>query len=181
MSAGLVFWFTGLSGAGKSTVAEGTRELIEADGASVLVLDGDDVRERLHRHLGFTEPEIKENNALIAELCRQFRAEHDVILVPIISPYEISRRNSRDRLSPGFFEIYFKAGVDVVAERDPKGLYAKARRGEIDNMIGFSPSAPYEEPKNPDLVLDTASLTPEDSIERLYAFTAAQLGGRTDG
>ena len=90
-----VFWFTGLSGAGKTTIAEGVMRRLTEDGLRVLVLDGDDVRARLHRDLGFTEADIKENNALLVELCHTHRADHDAILVPIISPYACSRHAAR--------------------------------------------------------------------------------------
>lgn len=170
-----VYWFTGLSGAGKSTIAEGVCRHLEEDGIRVLVLDGDDIRKRLHRHLGFSEAEIKENNALVAGLCRDSRRDHGVILVPIISPYAVSRRDAGAMLDSGFFEVYCKADLQVVLKRDIKGLYAKARNGEIDNMIGLSPEAPYEAPENPDLTLETDSEKPEASISRLYDFVRENL------
>ena len=170
-----VFWFTGLSGAGKTTIAEGVARCLAEDGRRVLVLDGDDVRARLHRDLGFTEADIKENNALLVELCRTHRADHDAILVPIISPYAGSRRAARERLSPGFFEVYCQVELEVVATRDTKGLYAKARRGDMDDLIGYSPGAPYEAPQAPDLTIATAAMAPADAVAEMHRFTAARL------
>ena len=118
MRRALVFWFTGLSGSGKSSVAAAVRDRLCADGAKVLILDGDDVRARIHRHLGFSEADIRENNRLIAGLCDESRADYDVILVPIISPYAESRAAARAALAPGFYEIYCTAGLDIVARRD---------------------------------------------------------------
>jgi len=175
MRRALVFWFTGLSGSGKTSVAAAVRDRLCADGARVLILDGDDVRARIHRHLGFSEADIRENNRLIAGLCDESRAEYDVILVPIISPYAESRAAARAALAPGFYEIYCTAGLDIVSRRDAKGLYAKARRGEIQNMIGFSPGARYDPPANPDLRIDTAGGEPALAIARLLTFVRARL------
>ena len=170
MTESLVLWFTGLSGAGKSTIAQGVGGCLDDHRYRTLILDGDDVRARLHRDLGFSEAEIKENNALIAKMCAGRRAEHDVILVPIISPFVESRARARALLEPGFFEVYCKAELSVLEHRDVKGLYEKARLGEISNLIGYSPSSVYEPPATADIVLETDSEKPEHSIERLYAF-----------
>jgi adenylyl-sulfate kinase len=175
MSSAPVFWFTGLSGSGKTTVAEAAKERLKEQGYSVLILDGDDVRNRLHRHLDFNEEDIKENNSLICGLCLQYREEHDIILVPIISPYAESRRRARHRLGEEFYEIFFNARLDVVAKRDTKGLYAKAGRGEMDNMIGISPSTPYQPPTNPDLVIDTATQSPASAIAAFEKFAIDKL------
>ena len=181
MTRALVCWFTGLSGAGKSTVAEGVVARLEGEGLRVLNLDGDAVRTRLHRHLGFTEPEIKENNRLIAELCVKNRDTFDVILVPIISPYESSRRDARTRIGDGFCEVYCKADLSVVSARDAKGLYKKAERGEINNLIGYSPETVYEPPSAPDVVLDTSDQSPEQAINGLYWFVRSKLAGESPG
>ena len=170
-----IFWFTGLSGAGKTTIAEGVKKHLEEDGLRVLILDGDDVRNRLHRHLGFSESDIRENNALIAQLCANLRGRHDVILVPIISPYAESRKAAKEELSPGFFEVFCRAGLDIVAERDVKGLYAKAQQNEMDNLIGYSPGYPYEEPENPDVILDSGAASSEETIEAFYKLIKKQV------
>jgi bifunctional enzyme CysN/CysC len=175
MGKALVFWFTGLSGAGKSTVAEGAKERLEQSGIRVRVLDGDDIRTRMNHHLGFSEAEIKTNNALIVKLCEALRPECDVILVPIISPFRVSRRHARVQLGKGFFEVFINARIAVVSRRDTKGLYAKARCGEIDNLIGFSPGAAYEPPDSPDIMLDTDTGTPEQAVDRFSEFVHHHL------
>src|SRR4051812_21104912 len=100
MTKALVFWFTGLSGAGKTTIALDLQKRLKAGGRSVLILDGDDVRKCLHVHLGFSPEDIRKNNALIVQLCQEQRAHHDINFVPIISPYRDSRANARALLSP---------------------------------------------------------------------------------
>ena len=172
----IVIWFTGLSSAGKSTVADGIEALLREDGIRVLILDGDDVRRRYHRHLGFSADDIKTNNRLIVDLCRAHRDRYDVLLVPIISPYVESRLDARRRLSPGFFEIHCTASLETVRQRDVKGLYSKAQNGEIGNLIGVSPETPYQPPASPDLRLHTGHQSPDDSIERLTRWPNRKMG-----
>ena len=175
MKQGMIFWFSGLSGAGKTTLAESVREGLNKQNIKTSILDGDDVRNRLHKHLGFSEADIKENNTLIARLCAEERKLVDVIMVPIISPYARSRAMARDQLSPGFFEIHVHAGIAELEKRDTKGLYAKARNGEMDNLIGYSSNATYEVPKTPDLAINTELTHIDDSIKELFDFTLYQL------
>lgn len=166
----VVFWFTGLSGAGKSTLANRLRDALVADGKRILILDGDDVRNRLHRHLGFSPEDIRLNNKLIVDLCVENRTVYDAILVPVISPYLDSRAAARRRLEPGFYEIFVRASLCVLHDRDTKGLYRAAQFNEIDNLIGVSPSSPYDTPQEPDLVIDTSDELPERSAARLLEF-----------
>lgn len=140
-----------------------------------MILDGDDVRERLHQNLGFDEPDIKLNNRLIAKLCEDLRPDHDALFVPIISPYRASRREARRKLSPNFFEIYLDAGIETVRQRDVKGLYALADQDVITNMIGYSDSNPYEPPENADLVLNTVTQPVDDTISEFCAFVRTHL------
>lgn len=175
MTQGLVFWFTGLSGVGKTTLAQQARRPLEEHGFVTRVLDGDDVRDRLHCHLGFTESEIKENNALIAGLCRDERKSATAVLVPIISPYAESRHHARALLSPGFFEIHIHTDIPLLEARDPKGLYAKARSGEMNNLIGYSSSAPYEPPEAPDLRIDTGTADVAEAASVLTDFMLARI------
>ena len=132
----IVLWFTGLSGAGKTTVAEGVLFSLKEKNISAHIIDGDKVRSTIHPHLGFSEGDIKSNNALIANLCVEERKNYDVVIVPIISPYDQSRREARKKLNPGFYEVYFSASLDCVKQRDVKGLYAKSANGSINNLIG---------------------------------------------
>jgi len=175
MKSALAFWFTGLSGAGKSTIASRVRWRLEKQGFKVLILDGDEVRKHQSRNLGFSEADIKANNSIIVNLCLSSRRKYDVILVPIISPYSSSRKEARDALSPGFYEIYFNANIETVGKRDKKGLYAKAAIGEIDNLIGFSPKSSYEVPKHPDYVANTEKEDVSETDANLYDFVVRQL------
>ncbi|MBN1636158.1 MAG: adenylyl-sulfate kinase [Deltaproteobacteria bacterium] len=176
MKKGLVFWFTGLSGSGKTTIAEAVKPVLEEEGYSVLILDGDDVRERLHVNLDFSPEDIKKNNSLIVQLCSQYRADYDVVLVPVISPYRVSRAEARRLLGEGFYEIYFAADLETVMRRDVKGLYAKAINNEITNMIGFSPSNIYESPQYPDLLINTGKECISKSEELFLKFVTIKLG-----
>jgi adenylyl-sulfate kinase len=178
MTAGLVFWFTGLSGAGKSQIASRVAPRLEAAGRSVLTLDGDDLRATLSRDLGFSRADIMENNRRIAHHCAKVRHQADVVLVPLISPLADGRAVARSLLAPGFFEVWIAAGLDTVIARDPKGLYARARAGEIPDMIGYAPGNPYEPPLTPDLTIDSAGEPPEQSANKLFAFVMAQFESR---
>ena len=175
MKKGLVFWFTGLSGSGKTTVANAVKSLLESSGEMVLVLDGDDVRNRLHVQLGFTEVDIKKNNELIADLCLKSRIHYDIILVPIISPYRISRKEARLLLGVNFSEIFFSANLEAVMQRDVKGLYEMARQNKINNLIGFSRSNIYEPPESPDLAIDSSIESVECSVNSLYNYILQKI------
>lgn len=170
-----VFWFTGLSGAGKTTLSAVVMKMLLQDGYDIIALDGDDIRSKLHVNLSFSEKDIKTNNALIADLCLEKRQFHDAILVPIISPYRQSRSDACVKLSPGFFEVYLNANLNAVVKRDVKGLYAKAKRGEISNMIGFHGNTPYEEPLAPDIIIPTGLKPLEECSQILYDFIRLHL------
>jgi len=161
---GLVLWFTGLSGSGKSTIAvEVEKELFKRGKASYR-LDGDNLRFGLNKDLGFTAQDREENIRRIGEVAALFADAGLITLASFISPYRAGREAARQAVgSENFKEIYVKADVETCAERDPKGLYAKAKKGEIENFTGIS--APYEEPENPELILDTQRLNLEESVE----------------
>jgi len=163
----LVLWFTGMSGAGKTTIAENTSAQLRENDLSPLILDGDAIRESLHKHLSFSKEDIMENNRLISELCVQKNSEFDVIIVPIISPYKISREKARATIGTKFFEIYIETPLDTLIKRDSKGLYQKSLEGKIDNLIGFSKKNIYEKPENPDLTINTNKQTVEESVSIL--------------
>ena len=161
----IVLWFTGLSGSGKSTLAEALKRELESRGKTVEILDGDAVREKLHKNLGFSREDIRENNRLIAELAAKSSAE--IVLVPVISPYKEDRQMAREIIGGNFIELFIHAPLQECIQRDVKGLYRKALAGEIDNFIGISDANPYEEPLNPDLTINTADLSVEESVTLL--------------
>ena len=146
-------WFTGLSGSGKSTIAQALKEQLESTGKTVEVLDGDIVREKLHHNLSFSREDIRTNNCLIAKLAKESSA--DFVLVPVISPYQEDRSMVRTIIGKNFIEIFVNCPLEKCIEKDVKGLYQKALHGEIKNFIGISKSNPYEFPENPDVTLNT--------------------------
>ena len=175
-NSALVLWLSGLSGAGKSTIAEAVIDRLNGGGLRMISLDGDVIRDHRHRSLGFSEPDIIENNRLIAEQCRYCGPDYDVILVPVIAPLESGRDYARRIIGQQFRLIHCSADIATVRARDVKGLYGRADRGEISNMIGYSPgSVAYEPPANPDLVLDTAEQTIGACVDRLCAFIESRL------
>jgi len=161
---GMVFWFTGLSGSGKSTIAVEVEKELYRRGKASYHLDGDNLRFGLNQDLGFTAAEREENIRRIGEVAALFADAGLITLASFISPYKAGREAARRAAgAENFREIYVKADVKTCTERDPKGLYAKAKKGEIENFTGIS--APYEEPENPDLIVDTESLSLEESVE----------------
>ena len=162
--------FTGLSGAGKTTLAEAVKASLKIINISVCILDGDIVRATNHRNLGFSESDIKSNNSLIVDMCVIERKNYDVVMVPIISPYRQSRKEAFMKLSPGFYVIYFSASLDCVRQRDVKGLYAKSKKGLINNMIGVSSANQYQPPISPDLVINSEMEPLPLSVEKVFQF-----------
>ena len=175
MSTAIIFWFTGLSGAGKSTITEAVKKKLELNGLGVLILDGDNVRSQLHKNLGFSKSDIIENNRLISELCVHYQNEYDVIFVSIISPFIKSRNAAREKIGKNFFEIFVHADIDTLKKRDTKGLYKKASVGQMNNLIGVSKKSKYEPPNYPDLRIDTAHCEEKISIDELYKFVLNKL------
>ena len=166
---GFVVWFTGLSAAGKSTIAELVANELEARGMVVDRLDGDVVREHLTKDLGFSKEDRDTNIGRIGWVASRLARAGAAVIVSAISPYEEARRRARSLVeeTAPFVEIHVATAVEVCAERDPKGLYAKARSGEIQHFTGISD--PYEEPQNPELRLDTAGREPGDSAASVLA------------
>src|SRR3989338_10462547 len=163
----LVLWFTGLSGSGKTTIARALRKELEAMGKSVAMLDGDAVRETRTRDLGFGREDIRENNRIIAGLAKEKSAERDVVIVPIISPYREDRTMARGIVGENFLEIFIDCPLSVCEASDAKGLYKKARAGEIENFIGMSELSPYERPAHPDIIIDTDKMSIEEGVRML--------------
>jgi adenylylsulfate kinase len=161
-----VVWFTGLSASGKSTIAHHLEKELFERGIRAYVLDGDNVRHGINSNLGFSREDRKENLRRIAEVARLFMDAGVVVLAAFISPYREDRAFVRDTVgADSFFEIFVKCPVDVCENRDPKGLYKKARAGVIKGYTGVD--APYEEPEQPDLALSTDELTVADSVQKV--------------
>ena len=162
---GAVLWFTGLSGSGKSTIAVGLEKKLTEMGKLCYRLDGDNLRHGLNSDLGFSKEEREENIRRVAEVAALFKDAGVITLVSFIAPYKKMREFARKVCGEQFYEIYVKASVGVCKSRDPKGLYKKAEAGEISDFTGIS--APYEEPENPDLILDTASVSVKEAVEKV--------------
>ncbi|MDB5528476.1 MAG: adenylyl-sulfate kinase [Devosia sp.] len=163
-----VVWFTGLSGSGKSSIANLIEKRLTAEGRHAYILDGDNVRHGLNKDLGFTEAARVENVRRVAEVARLMADAGLVVLVSFISPFAKERQLAREIAGDiPFTEIYVDTPLEVCEARDPKGLYARARAGEIKNFTGID--SPFEPPKTPDIVLHGAISTPEELAEQLYA------------
>ena len=149
-----VLWFTGLSGAGKSTVANATEKVLHDMGLQTYILDGDNVRMGLNKDLGFSPEDRTENIRRITEVAKLFADSGSIVLTAFISPYREDRDKAREIISnDDFIEVLVSADLSVCEARDPKGLYKKARAGEIKGFTGID--APYEEPLNPELIVET--------------------------
>jgi len=159
----MVIWFTGLSGAGKSTLSGYLKMALEKDGFSVLRVDGDLFREK--NKADFTRKGIIENNLRIISYCNEVKKDYDFLIVGVISPYQETRDVARKLFGQDYFEIFLNCPLEVLVKNDVKGLYKRAKKGEIKNMIGFSEDSPYEMPKNPDLEIRTDKTEIGQSIE----------------
>ena len=159
-----VLWFTGLSGSGKSTVANATEKILHEMGLQTYILDGDNVRMGLNKDLGFSAKDRTENIRRITEVAKLFADAGTIVLTAFISPYRADRENARKIISNNdFIEVFINADLSVCENRDPKGLYKKARAGEIKGFTGID--APYEAPENPELVIDTNKYNIEASAQ----------------
>ncbi len=164
-----LLWFTGLSGAGKSTIADQLEKKLHALGKHTFVLDGDNVRHGLNRDLGFTEADRVENIRRVAEVAKLFVEAGLITLVSFISPFRAEREMARELVGPGeFVEIFVNTPFETCERRDPKGLYKKARRGELQNFTGIDSA--YEPPVNPELILDALNESAGDLADRIIDF-----------
>jgi adenylylsulfate kinase len=177
LKQGLTCWFTGLSGSGKSTVASAVaKELKEKyPDLKIEILDGDEIRENLCKDLSFSKEDRMTNIQRIAFLAGKISKHGVLVLVPVIAPYKEARDKAR-MLSENFCEVYVKASIEEVTKRDVKGLYKKALAGEIKNFTGISD--PYEEPENPELLINTEKEDLSASVEKVlnYLSTNRYLG-----
>lgn len=172
MHQGFTLWFTGMSGAGKSTISRQLELKLRARGAKVEVLDGDVVRTHLSKGLGFSKEDRDENVRRIGFVCELLSRNGVIAIAAAISPYRAVRDEVRSRI-PNFVEIFVECPVDVLAERDVKGLYKRALAGEIPHFTGISD--PYEAPLSPEVTVNSSQETPEQSVEKIWA-TLERLG-----
>lgn len=169
-----VIWFTGLSGSGKSTVANAVEGKLFDKGHRTYLLDGDNVRHGLNRDLGFTDADRVENIRRFGEVAKLFADAGLIVLVSVISPFRGERDMVRNLLDDGeFIEVFVDASLATCEHRDPKGLYARARKGEIQNFTGID--SPYEAPLNAELILDTDALSPDDAADQVITLIEARI------
>ena len=165
----VVLWFTGLSGSGKSTLAHALEEKLYQKGCRTFVLDGDNVRHGLNSNLDFSEPGRTENIRRISEVSKLMLESGLIVMTAFISPFNKDRNEARKLISSDdFIEIYCKASLEICDTRDVKGLYKRARAGEIKNYTGID--SPYEIPENPELIIDTDNQGLEDSVSTILSF-----------
>jgi len=166
---GCTVWFTGLSGSGKSTLANLLEKALWERGVRAFVLDGDNIRHGLNKDLGFSPKDRTENIRRIGEVAKLFTEAGVVNITAFISPYRADRDLVREIMKPGdFIEVYVHCELDECERRDPKGLYKKARAGQIPEFTGIS--APYEAPEKPELTVNTTKETPEQSVGQLLGY-----------
>jgi len=171
--SGGLLWFTGLSGSGKSTLAHAVEEKLHSLCVRSYVLDGDNIRTGLNKDLTLTPEDRKENIRRIAEVAKIMVDAGLLVFAAFITPYKQSREYARKLMSSWpFYEIYVKCSIDECAKRDPKGLYKKAAKGKITNMTGIS--APYDEPENPSLVIETDKFNLQQSVDEVIRFLLKQ-------
>jgi adenylylsulfate kinase len=163
-----VLWFTGLSGSGKSTLANAVELLLYRRGYQTQVLDGDNVRMGLNSDLSFSATDRKENIRRISEVASLFQKSGTLVCTAFISPYRDDREAAREVIGDSFVEVHVRTSVEVCEQRDPKGLYKKARLGEIPNFTGVS--APYEEPTSAEITIDTFNRDVEDCAKEIIIY-----------
>lgn len=168
-----ILWITGLSGSGKSTLANALECRMHEVGIHTYLLDGDNVRHGLNKDLGFSPEERRENIRRIAEVAKLFVDAGIMVITAFISPYREDRQMARQLVErEEFIEIYAKCPLDICEKRDPKGLYKRARSGKIPEFTGIT--APYEEPENPEIIIETNKNTIEDSVDQIIMYLLKQ-------
>ncbi len=166
---GVTIWLTGLSGSGKSTIAVDLEHALLENGHQAYILDGDNIRHGLNKNLGFSPEDRSENIRRIGEVAKLFTDANIITITAFISPYRQDRENARKLQKEGeFIEVYVKCPLEVCEERDTKGLYKKARAGEVKEFTGIS--APYEEPLNPEISIDTSKITVDESTREIIGY-----------
>jgi len=175
----MIIWFTGLSGAGKTTICSILMNRLQNDGYSTEWYDGDRVRKELKRESDFSRDGILKNSFELIDKINATEEKADFILISLITPFNEVRKYARKIFGADYFEVYIKCDKETLIKRDTKGLYKKAFNGEIDNLIGFSEKVPFEEPSTPDLILETNLISPEKAVEKIYKVLAVNPGIRT--
>ena len=170
---GIVVWLIGLSGSGKSTIANAMERKLHAAGKLVTMLDGDNLRSGINAGLGFSDEDRQENIRRAAEIAKLFLNNGSIVLVSLITPQEQFRQTARQIIGPDYTECFVKASFETCQARDVKGLYAKQKAGEIKNFTGKTSS--FEEPKNADLILNTETHSLEECVELLYQLIADRI------
>ncbi len=164
-----VLWLTGLSGVGKSTIADRLEQKLSAMGKHIYLLDGDNVRHRLNKDLGFTDQDRVANIRRVAEVAKLMADAGLIVIVALISPFRSKRHMARNMMADGeFVEIFVDTPIDICEARDPKGLYAKVCKGDLVNFTGID--SPYEQPQNPELRIDTTELSANESADVVVQF-----------
>ena len=161
-----VIWLTGIPASGKTTLSLLLQDYYKSKNLPVDILDGDEIRKTLSSDLGFSPEDRKEHNRRVIILAKLLSKNNITTIVPLISPYQETRKNARKEI-PNFVEIYVKASLETCTKRDPKGLYQKAKAGEIQNLTRLQ--SPYEEPQNPELVLDTEKHSKEECLDMIIS------------
>ena len=170
---GVVLWFTGLPSSGKSTLAHQVERSLFERGCNGYVLDGDNIRHRLNKDLSFSAEDRAENIRRIGEVANLFADAGIIVISAFISPYRRDRAQARALNEPGrFFEVYCKCSLEACEKRDPKGLYRRARKGEVKEFTGIS--APYEEPEAPEIVVETDKCSLHDCVSQILSFLEEQ-------
>ena len=157
-------WITGLPASGKTTVASMLSNSLKTKAIPVIILDGDEIRRTVSKDLGFSPEDRKEHNRRVIEIAKLLVKNGITTIIPLISPYMKTRETARSEI-PNFVEVFTKASLETCIKRDPKGLYKKAQKGEIQNMTGLQ--SPYEEPLHPEIILDTEKSTPQECLDAL--------------
>lgn len=167
-------WFTGLSGAGKSTIANALEKRLAEQGRHTMILDGDNVRMGLNRNLGFEEADRVENIRRVAEVAKLMNDAGLIVLTSFISPFREDRRRAKEIIGENFIEVYVSTSLEVCEKRDVKGLYKAARQGKFADFTGIS--SPYEVPEQPDVTVDTAADDLEQCVDKILARLDVSIG-----
>jgi adenylylsulfate kinase len=173
---GVVLWLYGLSGSGKSTIANEVERVLHGEGRMTVILDGDNLRTGLNSNLGFSDEDRTENVRRVAETAKLLAGQGVIVLVSVITPLRRHRAAAREIIGPDFHEIYVKADFETCAERDPKGLYAKAKEGKIGQFTGKDSG--FEEPEDPALLLDTQARSIDQCAADLLGYWRSVTDGR---